>query len=995
LQFTDRMKLFSKRILWTSVFVLLGIFFKTLPAFAQEDPRWLCSQAFISQNGMDACNWGRWALHGVTSTISLRNGNSTTVTIPNSNPGILALYGSALDCDPSGRSAGFACPVNISGNWAPGYRGMLVSSPANSFTSGFPIQITAQNVTQGPVRFAVMGLDHRFSPGPCVPYFTVTGGCPVSRQVLGVQILSVEVSAAHSSSSCTYAYSAWGACQSNGRQTRTVTSSNPPGCMGTPVLSQSCTPQPQQCSPFLTLNPASVNFGAVPRNNALGSQGLTLRNTTSSNIALSKAVTGQEFSSSWNVTGTASNARNVTLAPGYNNPAIVLTFDPTERSPANSTGQLTLQAVSSSPQCLPQTYTVNLAGSVALPQLAVSTGTLSSDPRSLNFGNVYPGHDTQEATLNMMNVGTAPLRLFPPQINNPMGIFSIANTVPATIPAGGSTSLRVRARFFGSAGIGRKSAALQINSDGGAATISLNAILGTTLVIKKTGGNRSISRIQMTVHDIPRSDPVTYSLITEHPRASATVNLAIEGDASFYIYKGEVRYSRDGGKQVTHTYVRSATMMINSESGDNLEIICRAERPGNYHGTLVITSRDANNSPLRIPMGCRLTPDTPQLVINNDSAAITRISHSRFGKIFDDEPSWMYHQNFGIAFPHERKRMVFPIRNNGLYGTPLQVQINQTFVSEDLDGFFTSYRGGPYPPGNIFSAQFEDGTSSAIIAPGQTRNLIVNFAAQNLDTYFWTLHLETDDDYYHNGINIPFVGNVVRPSSMGNPVGIMIKVIDFDYSSGGSDASWLLNKNSRTSYEAQLMKRSFSDPYTPVFVIDFKHWEEMDLQLRKSIREEDTIGAVLMSMHGGPRVIYSGDFTPLDLTNSNAVRAVFGYLINHFAESARMIFISCNILNPASWSSFQETSEAFANSFNLNTGILFANRTEGNGTPEADAYLQDYPTSWSASSPPSPTQIDPARTPNSGYVLFRNNGVTTQYIRGNFFNALLGNFSGH
>jgi hypothetical protein len=43
---------------------------------------------------------------------------------------------------------------------------------------------------------------------------------------------------------CTYTYSAWGACQSNGTQTRTVTAATPAGCTGTPVTSQACTYTP-------------------------------------------------------------------------------------------------------------------------------------------------------------------------------------------------------------------------------------------------------------------------------------------------------------------------------------------------------------------------------------------------------------------------------------------------------------------------------------------------------------------------------------------------------------------------------------------------------------------------------------------------------------------------------------------------------------------------------------------------------------------------------
>jgi mono/diheme cytochrome c family protein len=47
-----------------------------------------------------------------------------------------------------------------------------------------------------------------------------------------------------SPSACTYAYSAFGACQSNGTQTRTVVSSTPAGCVGIPSLSQSCSTPP-------------------------------------------------------------------------------------------------------------------------------------------------------------------------------------------------------------------------------------------------------------------------------------------------------------------------------------------------------------------------------------------------------------------------------------------------------------------------------------------------------------------------------------------------------------------------------------------------------------------------------------------------------------------------------------------------------------------------------------------------------------------------------
>jgi hypothetical protein len=46
---------------------------------------------------------------------------------------------------------------------------------------------------------------------------------------------------------CTYSYSDWSACQPNNTQTRTVISGSPAGCVGTPVLSQSCTYQDDTC----------------------------------------------------------------------------------------------------------------------------------------------------------------------------------------------------------------------------------------------------------------------------------------------------------------------------------------------------------------------------------------------------------------------------------------------------------------------------------------------------------------------------------------------------------------------------------------------------------------------------------------------------------------------------------------------------------------------------------------------------------------------------
>ena len=58
--------------------------------------------------------------------------------------------------------------------------------------------------------------------------------------------IATALSSGSSPTTCTsFTYSAWGACQSNGTQTRTVVSASPSGCTGgNPVLSQSCSAAP-------------------------------------------------------------------------------------------------------------------------------------------------------------------------------------------------------------------------------------------------------------------------------------------------------------------------------------------------------------------------------------------------------------------------------------------------------------------------------------------------------------------------------------------------------------------------------------------------------------------------------------------------------------------------------------------------------------------------------------------------------------------------------
>lgn len=70
-------------------------------------------------------------------------------------------------------------------------------------------------------------------------------GAPTTQQVTTTDAATIP----GPSAGCTYVYSAWSQCQNN-IQTRTVISSSPLGCIGTPVLSQACTYTGDPCNAY-------------------------------------------------------------------------------------------------------------------------------------------------------------------------------------------------------------------------------------------------------------------------------------------------------------------------------------------------------------------------------------------------------------------------------------------------------------------------------------------------------------------------------------------------------------------------------------------------------------------------------------------------------------------------------------------------------------------------------------------------------------------------
>ena len=109
----------------------------------------------------------------------------------------------------------------------------------------------------------------------------------------GTPVLSQSCTYVPPVTTCTsFTYSAWGACQSNSTQTRTVATSSPTGCIGgSPVLSQSCTYTPPSTLTLAQVTTSCTRCHGLTVNNiVLKSGGYTVTGRTAS--AWLTAITG-------------------------------------------------------------------------------------------------------------------------------------------------------------------------------------------------------------------------------------------------------------------------------------------------------------------------------------------------------------------------------------------------------------------------------------------------------------------------------------------------------------------------------------------------------------------------------------------------------------------------------------------------------------------------------------------------------------------------------
>jgi hypothetical protein len=115
---------------------------------------------------------------------------------------------------------------------------------------------------------------------------------------------------------CTYTYSDWGACQPDNTQTRTVLTATPEGCVGTPVLSQSCTYVPPG---NLEVFPSSYDFGEFTVGScSINPKVFVLGNTGSGDINISNISVSDNINFTLSTTGALNSCivSNPIIKPG-------------------------------------------------------------------------------------------------------------------------------------------------------------------------------------------------------------------------------------------------------------------------------------------------------------------------------------------------------------------------------------------------------------------------------------------------------------------------------------------------------------------------------------------------------------------------------------------------------------------------------------------------------------------------------------------------------
>jgi hypothetical protein len=201
--------------------------------------------------------------------------------------------------------------------------------------------------------------------------------------------------------SCTYSYSDWGACQPNNTQIRTVISSSPVGCVGTPVLSQSCNYVPP--AGHLQVTPSFLAFGNIISGTCSDRREVTIKNVGNYDLKIFEISLSdfQNFSLYWDSQNGGSNPclSTTPILQAGQSCTVTVDFCP---SSVNSFGT-NLNIMSNDPY----------ASSVPIPISGVGTFVkIEVSPLSQDFGEIPVGSCSDPQYFTISNKGNADLNIY-------------------------------------------------------------------------------------------------------------------------------------------------------------------------------------------------------------------------------------------------------------------------------------------------------------------------------------------------------------------------------------------------------------------------------------------------------------------------------------------------------------------------------------------------------------------------------------------------------
>jgi hypothetical protein len=322
--------------------------------------------------------------------------------------------------------------------------------------------------------------------------------------------------------------------------------------MVVPMSADGMSPQ----GPVISVNPASVSFGAVAVGQNVG-QAMSITNTGSGTLTVSNiAVAGSSFS----ITGIT---LPISVAANQSANFVARIIPATA---GNVSGSLTVTNNSSTPSIV-----VPLTGDgITQGQPAITV-----NPTSVSFGNVTVGAPNSQ-TILIQNTGTATLNIS--QVTASGTGFSVSGlALPAAVASGSSTTFNVA---FGPASAGAVSGSVSLVSNAA----------GSPLAIPLSG-----TGVSSTLSLSANSSSVTFPSVAVGSNSSQSVILTNNGNSTVTIGTVSVTGAGFSASGV------AAGQMIGAGQTATLSVAFAPASAATVSGTVTVTS-NATNSPINISL---------------------------------------------------------------------------------------------------------------------------------------------------------------------------------------------------------------------------------------------------------------------------------------------------------------------------------------------------------------------------------------------------------